>query len=160
MASADDPARGPRLSLEGPASPALDLEGRVQVIPLRADCVGVVHLGSDGVDVRATGLFMQRFRTTLALRGSSLDDPRTLTFRAELQGDLFQELVARMKEGFDAIMADARATLADARRIFDQEWARFTRLVEEGYNAVRAGILQSKHEIETIIQKVNEQLDA
>jgi hypothetical protein len=65
-----------------------------------------------------------------------------------------------LRAGFDQVMADARALLADARAVFDREWTRFTQLVQEGYHAVRAGLLQARQQVEEIIQSVNAQVDA
>ncbi|HET7234508.1 MAG TPA: hypothetical protein VFJ16_31135 [Longimicrobium sp.] len=160
LSHGEDPARGPSLALTGPARPAMQLNGKVSVPPLATHGVGVVNVGPDVVDVRLETLFLGRSRSVLVVRGDSLDRPTSLAFTATFQEDLFTSFLNGMKEGFDGLMEQARQTLSQAEDIFNQEWERFTRLVEEGYNAVRAGILQSKQQVESIIQSLSQHVDS
>lgn len=155
-----DVACGPSLALTGPTRPALELNGTVSLPTLVSSGTGVVNVGPDVVEVRLSTLFLGRHRAALLVKGDSLDRPTALAFTATFEGDLFRAILDGLSAGFDALMEEARAGLAEAEAIFNHEWAKFTRLVEEGYHAVRAGILQAKQEVEAIIQSINEKVDA
>lgn len=160
LSHGEDLARGPALALTGPALPALELNGTVFVPKLSSSGTGVVNVGPDAVDVRLSTLFLGRHRSALVVKGDSLDRPTSLAFTATFEGDLFAACLDGLKAGFDSLLEDARGALADAEDVFNREWANFTRLAEEGYHAVRAGILQSKEQVEAIIQGVNAKVDA
>ncbi|MGZ3458499.1 MAG: hypothetical protein ACXU86_08325, partial [Archangium sp.] len=140
LSRADDDKAGPVLVLTGPATPALGLSGMLSVPPLSASAGGTVTLLPGRVDASFDAKFLGRYQAHLELHGVAIDKPSSFTFLAKLKGDVLADLAKSLHDQFDGILKDARSAMDQAEQLFQQQWERFTRLVNEGANAIRAGL--------------------
>ncbi|MCB9706937.1 MAG: hypothetical protein H6711_34145 [Myxococcales bacterium] len=158
LLDASDDAKGPSLELVGPSDPSATLTGRITVPALDLSAGGRLAVSTTRVESLAAGK-IHGVSAAVAIRGEALDKPASFTYAAEFTGDLFTQVTELLHDGFVKVLDGARKLADDAERIFNEEWAKFRKLVERGANEIRAGLLETKARIEALIGDLEKAVD-